>query len=180
MSDHTKWRLAHALIEIMLHKSLDKITVKEISDHCNERRQTFYYHFRDKYDLVTWIYYQDATQLIDTYKNELWDVVLEKIFEKMLQRRDFYTNAFEDHSQNALIEYLVEYDILIYENKLKHKLQVKALDEQLAFAIQYHAYACVHMTKSWLNSELDTTPRQLAQLMINNMPPLLREASMKP
>ncbi|HVI39594.1 MAG TPA: TetR/AcrR family transcriptional regulator C-terminal domain-containing protein [Anaerovoracaceae bacterium] len=178
MADYTKWRFANTLIDIMLHKSFKKITVKDICDHCNERRQTFYYHFRDKYDLVTWIYYQDASQIIDTYKDESWDVVLEKIFENMLKRRNFYRNVFEENCQNALIDYLVEHDILIYEKKLKDKMQIKDLDASLNFAIKYHAYACANITKNWLNSASSISPQELAKMMFLNMPTQLREVTL--
>lgn len=97
MVDYTKWIFANALIDIMSHKPFNQITVKDICDHCNARRQRFYYHFKDKYDLVTWVYYQDASEIIDTHKDESWDIVLEKIFENMLKRKDFYRKAFEEN-----------------------------------------------------------------------------------
>jgi len=179
MGDYTKWRFANALIDIMLHKPFEKITVKDICDHCHERRQGFYYHFRDKYDLVTWIYYQDASQIIETHKDESWDVVLEKIFENMLKHKSFYRNAFEENSQNVLIDYLVEHDILIYEKKFKESMQIKKLDASLTFAIKYHAYACANIFKNWLNSESNTSPKELATMMFLNMLTQLREATLK-
>lgn len=177
MSNHTKWRFANALMEIMLKIPFKKITVKDICDYCNERRQTFYYHFRDKYDLVTWIYYQDATQIIDNYKDEAWNIVLERIFETMAKRKNFYKNAFEENGQNALIDYLVEHDILIYEKKLKESLNTDILDNNLKFAIEYHSYACVHITKKWLSTDTKMSPKELAELMFLNMPAQLKEAA---
>ena len=41
--------------ELMKRKSLEKITVSDIVQNCGLNRQTFYYHFQDKYDLVNWI-----------------------------------------------------------------------------------------------------------------------------
>jgi probable dihydroxyacetone kinase regulator len=178
MADHTKWRFADTLIEMMLHQPFHKITVKDICDQCQERRQTFYYHFRDKYDLVTWIYFQDASHIIETNKEESWDIVLEKIFENMLERKLFYQNAFEENGQNALIDYLVEHDISIYESKFKEKIQKQDLDPALAFAIKYHSYACAHLTKNWLNSEIRISPQDLARMMYLNMPAQLREATL--
>lgn len=33
--------------ELLQRKSLDKITVKEICEHCGVNRQTFYYYYMD-------------------------------------------------------------------------------------------------------------------------------------
>ena len=49
----TEVLLADALKELMSKESLDEITVKRLSDMCGIKRQTFYYHFRDIYDLLT-------------------------------------------------------------------------------------------------------------------------------
>lgn len=97
----------------------------------------------------------------------------------MLKRRNFYRNAFEENSQNALIDYLVEHDILIYERKFKESLKINELDASLAFAIKYHAYACANIVKNWLNSESNTSPQELAKLMFLNMPAQLREATFR-
>jgi len=44
--------LAESITELMNEKTLHKITVQMIVENCNLTRQTFYYHFKDKFDLV--------------------------------------------------------------------------------------------------------------------------------
>ena len=55
MSLLTEKALAASLKKLLEKKTLDKITVKDITDDCGVNRQTFYYHFHDVYDLVEWI-----------------------------------------------------------------------------------------------------------------------------
>lgn len=52
VSEHTKHALATALKQAMARKPLDKITIAELTHACNIRRQSFYYHFEDIYDLL--------------------------------------------------------------------------------------------------------------------------------
>lgn len=50
-SDQTKHALAEALKTLMAQKPFDKITIRDISELAGIRRQNFYYHFDDVYDL---------------------------------------------------------------------------------------------------------------------------------
>ena len=55
VSEHTKTMLCQALKKKMAQKPLDKITIRELADDCGLKRQAFYYHFEDIYDLVRWM-----------------------------------------------------------------------------------------------------------------------------
>ena len=55
-SNITKRALAAALKELMEEFPFIKISVADICAKCDINRKTFYYHFKDKYDLVNWIY----------------------------------------------------------------------------------------------------------------------------
>ena len=54
MSQVTKRALEASLKKLLLEKPLHKITVSDITDDCGINRMTFYYHFKDIYDLVEW------------------------------------------------------------------------------------------------------------------------------
>ena len=58
-----KMWIADKMREIMKHKSIDKIRVTEIYKAAEIERLTFYYHFKDKYDLVK---EKLGTNLLDT------------------------------------------------------------------------------------------------------------------
>ena len=55
-SKDTKELLRDSLIELARKKPLDKITIKQVSENAGVTSQTFYNHFRDKYDMVLWAY----------------------------------------------------------------------------------------------------------------------------
>ena len=52
MAEITKLWIANKMRELMKYKSIDKIRVTEICKAAGIERPTFYYHFKDKYDLV--------------------------------------------------------------------------------------------------------------------------------
>ena len=51
----TKRALAEALKQLMEELPFSKISVADICEQCNMNRKSFYYHFKDKYDLLNWI-----------------------------------------------------------------------------------------------------------------------------
>ncbi|MBQ8236762.1 MAG: TetR family transcriptional regulator [Oscillospiraceae bacterium] len=55
MCGNTKQRIAAALRQLMNEKPFDKITVRNLMDATNMKRQSFYYHFRDTRDVLMWI-----------------------------------------------------------------------------------------------------------------------------
>ena len=55
-SNATKQAFADALRKLLEQKPFAKISVSHICEECGMNRKSFYYHFKDKYDLVNWIF----------------------------------------------------------------------------------------------------------------------------
>ena len=73
MSQVTKRALEASLKKLLLEKPLHKITVSDITDDCGINRMTFYYHFKDIYDLVEWSCEEDASRALAGKKTyETW------------------------------------------------------------------------------------------------------------
>jgi probable dihydroxyacetone kinase regulator len=110
MSDSliTKRALAAAMKELMNERPMEKIKIGDIVERCGMNRQSFYYHFKDKYDLVNWIFYTEFLAGVqDVYDENGWDL-FEKICEYFYSNRIFYSNAFQVSGQNSLPEYFEE------------------------------------------------------------------------
>lgn len=103
MANHTKQLLAESLKELLTHKPVDKITVKEIVAGCGVNRQTFYYNFHDIYDLMEWILLEDARQIIGTGTVcKDWVEVMSKVFKYLQDNEDRTLNAFHSMSRASL------------------------------------------------------------------------------
>ena len=68
MSQVTKRALEQSLKNLLLKKPLTKITINDIAEDCGINRMTFYYHFKDIYDLVEWSCLEDAKRALDEKK----------------------------------------------------------------------------------------------------------------
>ena len=165
MAERTKIWIADKMKELMKTKPLDKIRVTEICRVAEIERPTFYYHFKDKYDLVAWIFLSDA------YETDI--ISAESAAQGMAKMRQefiFYKRAYDDVSQNALWQYMLEYFVKRYEVIAKEKLNTDVLDTQLRYSIRLYCYGCVGMTKEWLLNDNTTSAETVVEMMFESMP----------
>ncbi|MDQ0222240.1 TetR/AcrR family transcriptional regulator C-terminal domain-containing protein [Streptococcus moroccensis] len=179
MKQLTKLALSQAIRDLMDHYSLSEIRVTEICEKAGVDRHTFYYHFKDKYDLVAWIYsysQQLATQQTNGFMG-LEESIL--ALSDLKNYRQFYKKAFEDVSVNALSHYIVSYNVTLYAQMIKQTLQVDELDEILLQQLRYHCYGCLGLSQDWIQNNCEMDCRELALQMTEFMPPILKDVVMK-
>ncbi len=170
MAERTKLWIAAAMKRLMVKKSLDKIRVTEICREAEIERPTFYYHFRDKYELVAWIFFRDA-DMTDILSVESAAASMNRMRQEML----FYRRAYEDSSQNALWQYMLEYFAERYATLAKEKLGAEQLDTQLKYSIRLYCYGCVGMTREWILQDNITAAEVIVQMMFASMPERLQK-----
>ncbi len=170
MAEITKLWIADKMRELMKHKSLDKIRVTEICRAADIERPTFYYHFRDKYDLVAWMFYMNA------YDTDI--ISVESAADSMSRMKNdmsFYRRAYEDSSQNPLWRYMLEYFVARYTELAKEKLGTGVLDTQTSYSIRLYCMGAVGMTREWVLEDNITSAETVVRMMFNSMPEVLRK-----
>lgn len=107
-SNITKKALAGAMKQLMAQKPFAKISVGDICALCDMNRKSFYYHFKDKYDLVNWIYYTEFVGAVrDKDYSDGWDILTD-ICIYLERNRPFYCNALQVEGQNSFRDYFWE------------------------------------------------------------------------
>lgn len=109
-SSITKMALANSLKALMQEKGFHKISINDICNGCNMNRKSFYYHFKDKYDLLNWIFDTEFHEFaIRSSCLETWDLMLSLCY-YLYENRKFYRKALAIDGQNSFRSHL--YDIL--------------------------------------------------------------------
>ena len=100
MSQVTKRALEASLKNLLLKKPLDKITINDITEDCGINRMTFYYHFKDIYDLIEWCCVEDAKKALEGKKTyDTWQQGFLQIFEAVLDNKPFILNVYHSVSR---------------------------------------------------------------------------------
>ena len=103
MSDITRKAIADSLKSLLSERPLSRITVMDIASRCGISRMTFYYHFRDIYDLVGWIISSDITSILSGRKtHDTWQEGFLSIFHAVEKNHVFVFNVYNSMSREQL------------------------------------------------------------------------------
>jgi probable dihydroxyacetone kinase regulator len=163
MSQVTKRALEQSLKNLLLKKPLTKITVSDIADDCGINRMTFYYHFKDIYDLVEWSCLEDAKRALDEKKTyDTWQQGLLQIFEAVQQNKPFILNVYRCVHREQVEKYLQplvdELLIGVIEEKASG---MTVRDEDKQFIAQAYGYMFIGLMLDWIKDNMREDPRQI-------------------
>ena len=174
VNDRTKERLAKGIKAIMINKSLDKITIKEIVDQSGLTRQTFYRYFKDKYDLVNWHFDKLAQQSIKQMGVSLTlEEGLIRKFTYVKEEKDFFTAAFKSRDCNSLFTYDLKLITDFYADRIINKTG-QPLDTDEKFLLDMYCFGSMDMTFKWVIEGMTMEPKEIANLLIDAMPEKLK------
>ena len=150
-SNITKRALAAALRELMEEMPFDKIQIAQICERCDMNRKSFYYHFKDKYDLVNWIFDTEFISFSRDIANYLpsddrWELI-EQACEHLYADRAFYRKALLIKGQNSLSDHLREYLFPLIKIRITQLLNDDAASE---FTINFFTDAVLCAIERWL------------------------------
>ena len=151
-TNKTKELLAQSLTELMVTTPLEKISVNDIVEHAGVGRNTFYYHFEDKFDLVNWYFQSGATQFLVTRGHYAsWSTLLTDLEEYLLQNKTFYVNALAYTGQNCLQEYVFHYLSEMFGQRLL-SLVPSATERDCQFTGNFLSGAMVGLLLPWVRN----------------------------
>ncbi len=176
MSKNTKHVLGESLKKLLQKKPLNKITVTEIVSDCGLNRMTFYYHFKDIYDLLEWVCLEDARKALDgmpsSYDN--WKEGLYKVFQLVLDNRAFVMHAYYSMSRDYLELYLYRLTDALFITVIdqmddEHGLNTK--DKE--FIASFYKFAFLGIMLNWIDNNMQEDPKdiidKLSILVENNL-----------
>jgi len=149
MSLTTKRALAASLKNMLVKKTLDKITVKDIVDDCNLNRQTFYYHFHDTYDLLEWLYLDETKDILDKLQEKKYVLLLNYILENKSLILNTYHSLDQVYAENKIKECVKP----IILNIIKSSSDCIS-EEDLNFISDLFSYSLIGLLLDWLHSDL--------------------------
>lgn len=152
MATTTKRALADALLHLLNQRTLDRIRVSDITDYCDLNRQTFYYHFRDIYDLLNWIFVEDVGKSIQELMPQYeWKEFTRAIHTQMQRHKSFLLNVYASIPAIEIRNY--------FDNLLEPQVKIilaeyigdTVLDpEDYEFLVRFYVMVMTSITMRWV------------------------------
>ncbi len=166
-SELTKGLIADSLKDLLAKKPLDKISVREITEHCGVNRQTFYYHFRDIYDLLEYILRKELISVIDdTDKFLTWQDAGIYLLRFLQQNSVITTRALNSLGISAIKQFLYD-DIRSIASQYIMQVSdgIKVNPADMEHVIHFYATSFSALLEDWIAKGMQKTPEELIELL---------------
>lgn len=174
----TKQGIQEALTELLEKKSIDKISVKEITDIAGINRGTFYLHYVDKYDLMEKSINQLMIEISETGSNIL-NLAQRNIHSELSRKKlvNEFTTLFKYIQKNSrLIKSLTNENSSysfhhkfneLLKDRLIAKLGPKQKDVPAIYIVSAFSYSIQGIIRTWLESEMEDTADMMGEYTFN-------------
>ena len=179
MTSSTKESLAAALKQMLSVKPIEKITVKDLVEICGVNRQTFYYHFDDVYDLLEWVFEEDANRVLPhEVVYEHWREDVKLFFTYLRDNSSFALNIYNSQSRTYMLRYykrrlqscIRSFAVIVCENR-----NIDRADFE--FVVELYANLIVGIISQWLDRGMqvpkDFTEDRLLRVLDNSVENML-------
>lgn len=165
MQNATKHALETSLKKLLLHKPLDKITINDITADCGISRMTFYYHFKDIYDLVEWVCVEDGKRALQGKKTyDTWQEGMCQIFEAVLENKPFIMNVYRCVSRDRIENYLYKLTFSLIADVVEEKcVGTSVAEEDRAFIAEFYKYGFVGIMLDWISQGMKADYKEIME-----------------
>ena len=162
----TKVELEAGLRALLREKPLEQIRVRELADRCGIRRQSFYYHFSDVYELLDWSAQRERELLPRRQDGFLtWQQVLLDLLAYTVENRPYYQTILRVLGRKRLWEVLEPAFQNMQDNIIVHCRQKapeglpSAVGEALERQQKSGGKLAQIVMEAWVNDAIDVTPQ---------------------
>lgn len=165
--------LAASLKELARFKSVDKITIKELTRNCGLTSPTFYNHFRDKYELMAWIYNREIEVSLEGFgRGDSFEDVVRKWIEILLEDESFYLNLLKNAvGQNSFRYAANDHAIKLLEDWLRAR---QDLSDEQSWCLRFYMRAISETINDWFLGRCFLKSHELSRLLVEWMPAPLK------
>lgn len=165
VSQTTKRALEASLKKLLLQKPLHKITINDITEDCGVNRMTFYYHFKDIYDLVDWILVEDAAKALENKPTfDTWTEAFLDLLHQVQENKVLVMNVYRSISREQVEQYLYKLlDPMLREFMERGMQGITVQDDDVQFIVDFYKYALVGMALEWIRKDMKEDPVRMTE-----------------
>lgn len=147
-------------------QTMETISVSAICKECGISRKTFYVYFKDKYDLLDYIFVKDILYPIRrmTYTMNEHEIssrkTLEQMYDTFLSKKMFYMNAIKTTGQNSFYDLITERIMQMNVEMLTPSIKDDIEREYVSY---FFASAQANLLRKWFHDDMVVPPKKMAE-----------------
>lgn len=173
--NRTRKAIADAYLQLLNDYTIDRITVKMITDMVGCSRKTFYYYFTDVYDLTQYVCHQRMQAFIDDSAN--FDTVRKgflALAEYLGSDRQVILNMYHGYGKEELERFSWQANYQCAKNVITRYAQERNIaQEDLDAVIHMYTDMLFGMLVNWVNNNMDTDYMHTLDIALCALPKLL-------
>ncbi len=173
----TKDLIADSLVDLASQgHNIRKITVQSIAANCGVSKRTFYYYFKDKYDVVAWDFIRGYKPLfVEHMDNGDYHGMLKASLDYLVEHHEYFENLFKNTEGFDSVTSTIALETLgLYEEYYTEKYGSEVLSEYIRFNLRFSCMACIDAMARWLFDGTKQSTEELATWLTNCLPNDLR------
>ena len=168
---YTKMVLKESFIKLLEKKDISQITIKEICEHADINRATFYAHYNDQYDLMR----KMEEELLENVSSYLTDYMrsmpkidfvgmIEKILEYIKENAELCKLLLGERGD---LDFQKRITMFIYDKNISQLISNEAiLKADADYIYAFTITGCVGMIQKWLEGDMKKTAGSLAEMLV--------------
>ncbi|MBR2672897.1 MAG: TetR/AcrR family transcriptional regulator C-terminal domain-containing protein [Oscillospiraceae bacterium] len=168
--DLVKRALADSLKQLLEKYSMDDITVNDIVDRAGISRTTFYRHFKDKYELINWVFGQYMEELEKKHSgNPDYDFreLVSEMLDFFMENRNFFVKIMYYTGQNNFYNYFFQSTLDYMEKCLRHYLDSEKLSDSDICMLHYHTGGILRIAYEWIEYDFHMSKEEIMDVLFD-------------
>ena len=153
MRNKTEEMLCRTFLDLLRKQPFSKITIQRIAGSCNVNRQTFYYHFDDVYDLLEWVFEEDANRFLPqkvVYEHWREDIMI--YLDYLQENSTFALNVYNSNSRLYMLRYLEEKMEGCIRSFAEIVSEGQNIDRQdFEFVVKFYSKCAIGLIAQWMD-----------------------------
>ena len=162
MRQNAKSAIIHSFKQLINKKSIDKITVKEICEHCDLNRQTFYNHFTDIMDVFKFIFSEELSiEIAQNRTFENWGGGFLATMNYLKKNSKIILHVYNSSYWPEASTYLTDLSNRLLEDVVDEcveKIGVKLKEKDKTFIVNFYRHVFVGLIVDWVSEGMDEKP----------------------
>ena len=170
--NRTRTAIANAFTRLLAEHTIDKITVRMITDEVGCSRKTFYYYFTDIYDLTKYVCENRISGFLASDVNAREN--LQAFMDFLNAERSVVLNMFHGYGKEALESFTWQTIESNTRRMITAAPEASSLTSQdLETLIRVYSYMAFGMMMDWFSNDMSGDRSQALELAIQTLPRLI-------